>query len=114
MHMVMTVGAFYAVSAPLDYHPFALYSTLYCTRFAHTAVEYNLVPHSDVKWDKWDSTYFIITLNTLPHAGIQGGNVAPIAGKVVVVESGSSLPSFLLLYIYLYYILYYTQLLQYS
>jgi hypothetical protein len=42
-------------------------------------VECNLVPHSDVKWD---STYYIITLNTLPHAGIQGGNVAPIAGKV--------------------------------
>jgi hypothetical protein len=35
-------------------------------------VEDNLVPHSDVKWD---STNYIITLNTLPHAGIQGGNV---------------------------------------
>jgi hypothetical protein len=42
--------------------------------------QYNLVPHSDVKWD---STYYIITLNTLPHAGIQGGSVAPIAGRVL-------------------------------
>lgn len=61
----------YAVYATLRYTPYALYSTLHCTRFART-VQYNLVPHSDVKWD---STNYIITLNILPHAGIQGGNV---------------------------------------
>jgi hypothetical protein len=55
-----------------------MHSTLLNTVLA-SLVQYNLVPHSDVKWD---STYYIITLNTLPHAGIQGGNVAPIAGKV--------------------------------
>jgi hypothetical protein len=52
------------------------YSTLYMLLYSITGlaslVEYNLVPHSDVKWD---STNYIITLNTLPHAGIQGGNV---------------------------------------
>ena len=56
----------------LYYTPYALYSTLYSLRSYSAAVEYNLVPHSDVKWD---STNYIITLNILPHAGIQGGNV---------------------------------------
>jgi hypothetical protein len=56
---------------------------LYSITGLASLVQYNLVPHSDVKWDKWDSTYYIITLNTLPHAGIQGGNVAPIAGRVL-------------------------------
>jgi hypothetical protein len=49
-----------------------LYMLLYSITGLASLVEYNLVPHSDVKWD---SINYIITLNILPHAGIQGGNV---------------------------------------
>ena len=67
-----------------------------------------LVPHSDVKWD---SINYLITLNILPHAGIQGGSRE---SKVAPMRVGLDILPFLLITIHytyiIYYTLYYTQL----
>lgn len=85
------------------------YSTLYSLRsyIPSTALAslVQLVPHSDVKWD---STYYLITLNILPHAGIQGGSRE---SKVAPMRVGLDILPFLLIAILytihiLYYILY--------